>query len=281
MDEFKNWIGRSEARHDVVTPGAMARYCATVTGADIYGSDEQIVPPGFHWCLCLPDCPLSEIGADGHPRKGGFLPPIALPRRMWAASDVIFLAPLKIGAPVDRVSTVSSIDEKQGKTGKLVFVGVDHLVSSDGVENIRERQTIVYKDDAPVPAATPPCKHDTKDTPPWPIERTVTPTQVQLFRYSALSFNAHRIHYDLPYAQEVEGYPGLVVQGPMIASMLLAFAASVAGADTISRFRFRALAPAFAGNPLRLAASRKNGEVKLAAIDTLGWRTMEACAAGA
>lgn len=260
MTGLAAWIGREMRAEDTVTPAAVARFRATFDRP----GDEAVAPPGFHWCLCLPDAPTAELSEDGHPARGGFLPPVALPRRMWAASDVRFLRPLPVGAAIERVSTVAAISEKQGASGRLTFVEVDHLTRADGVEAVRERQTMVYREAPAEPMALP--ATGKADLAGWDWRRTLTPGPVLLQRYSALTFNAHRIHYDLPYATRVEGYAGLVVHGPLIATLLLDLAAQHVGGDAIGRFSFKALAPGIAGQPLHLGARRVGDTVDLAAL---------------
>jgi 3-methylfumaryl-CoA hydratase len=259
MANLTDWIGRELRADDVATPGAVARFRATVDRA----GSAAAVPPGFHWCLCLPDTPTAELGEDGHPAKGGFLPPVDLPRRMWAASDVHFLTPIAAGASIERISTIAGVTEKHGASGRLVFVEVDHVTRADGVDAVRERQTIVYRD-APAAAMPLPATGGAQRD-GWDWQRTLTPGPALLLRYSALTFNSHRIHYDLPYATGVEGYPGLVVHGPLIATLLLDLAAEHVGADAIAALSFKALAPSIAGQPLHLLARRDGDTIDLAA----------------
>ncbi len=263
-----DWIGRQEIRRDVVTKGALARFAATVGAID-----GEAAPPGFHWCLCLPDAPVDALGEDGHPARGGFLPPVPLPRRMWAASEVEFVAPIVVGATVERLSTIAAIEQKDGRSGALVFVGIDHLIRADGVDAVRERQTLVYREVSP-PMALPATGQ--ADLSAWPATRTVRPEAPLLFRHSALTFNSHRIHYDLPYARDVEGYPGLVVQGPLLASLLMKLALEQTGGRRLARFAFRGVSPAFAGQPLHLAARTGGDSITLAAIGDDGRQVLNA-----
>lgn len=189
------------------------------------------------------------MGEDGHPERGGFLPPVPLPRRMWAGSDVRFIEPLRIGQTIERKSTISNVETKSGKTGMLCFVTVDHRWTADGRLAIKEKQDIVYRDS---PAEGDPRNTVTAaavdDTPPG---KTVDPTETLLFRYSALMFNSHRIHYDRDYAVGTEGYPSLVVQGPMQATFLARHAQEV-GNSRLARFRFRSMSPLFDNAPIGL-----------------------------
>lgn len=272
MSEWKDWIGREEHRVDMLTPGLLARYRATLDCAD----GGETAPQGVHWCLCLPDAPTGDLGIDGHPPKGGFLPPVDLPRRMWASSEVEFVAPIVSGAMIERISRIAFVDEKQGGSGKLVFVAVRHETRCDGAPAVIETQTIVYRDAA---AKSAPPALPLGDAPlpeGWPIQRVVQPTAPLLFRYSALTFNTHRIHYDLPYARDEEGYAGLVVHGPLTASLLLDLAARVLGPNRLKTFRFRGVAPAYADVSLRLLARQEAKALTFAAVDGSGREVMTA-----
>ena len=277
--DWQGWIGRSERREDVVTPGLIDRWRATI---DTPVADGH-APQGLHWCLCLPDAPTADLGSDGHPqrREDSFLPPIPLPRRMWASSKVAFLAPLPVGAGVIRTSTVTGITAKSGASGELLFVTVAHDTLADGTACVHEEQSIVYR----AASDTPPAFHAPRagaaalDPGDWPHHRALLPGEPLLLRYSALTFNAHRIHYDLPYARDVEHYPGLVVHGPLTASLLLDHAARLIGPNRLTRFAFRGQAPAFCGETLTLAARRDGDTLALAAFGPTGAVAMSAEAA--
>ena len=259
-DDWIGWIGRSETATDTVTRGLVEAFAATLdseAGVDVGAS----APQGVHWLLAPPRAPLSELGADGHPRRGKFLPPIEAPRRMWAASDVRFLKPIAVGEDVARTSTVASIEAKQGASGPLVFVGVDHAFGVGGESRVEERQTLVYRDIQPYVA--PPV--GTEADAPADFERRLTPDPVMLFRFSAITFNGHRIHYDEPYATAVELYPGIVVHAPLIASLCLDLAAREFGPNRLSRFSFRGVSPAFANEPLRIAGTRQGDDLAFTA----------------
>ncbi len=274
MSEWADWIGRSERRSDVITPGLVARFCATLDRPMADG-----IPQGLHWCLGLPDAPTAELGDDGHPTKGGFLPPIPLPRRMWASSNISFEVPLRMDDAITRVSTIASIEEKSGKSGDLVFVGVDHETSVAGRVAIRERQNIVYRQPAAKAASTPPVQTGLPDLGGWDWQRQIIPSETMLFRYSALTFNSHRIHYDRPYAVNEEGYTGLVVHGPLMATLLLDLAASALGGNRLSRFSFRGQAPAFVNGSLHLVGRREDRNIYLAVLGPNGEEIMTAEAA--
>ena len=276
--DWQDWIGRAEIRHDVLTPALVARFRATIDSAEA----AEVVPQGIHWCLCLPDAPTAQLGADGHPHRTGdpsdFLPPIALPRRMWASSSVEFASPLHVGAAIQRTSTIAAIRDKTGTSGHLVFVTIAHEVLADGVISVREEQTIVYRAaNSAAPAFVAPRAGIADiDAGQWPVSRTLTPSEAMLLRYSALTFNAHRIHYDLPYAQAVEGYAGLVVHGPLTATLLLDHAAQLIGHNRLKSFAFRGLAPAFCGEDVTLVARRDGDTLTLAALGPTGQACMTA-----
>jgi len=271
MSGWANWIGKSETRYDVLTPGLLQRFCATI--------DRPVtedIPQGLHWCLCLPDASTAELAEDGHPKKGGFLPPIPLPRRMWASSSVSFDHPLQLGDEVSRISTIASIEEKSGKSGDLVFVAVDHETRVGQQVAIRERQNIVYREPAAPAAPAPPASAKPADLSGWDWQQQITPSEPLLFRYSALTFNSHRIHYDKPYAVQEEGYPGLVVQGPLMATLLLNLAASELGANKLSRFSFRGQSPAFASAAIYLVGKQEAEKITLAVLGNDGKEIMAA-----
>jgi len=200
---------------------------------------------------------------------------------MWASSSVAFLAPLPVGARVERVSTIKSIAAKSGASGDLVFVTVAHDTLADGAACVREEQSIVYRAASDTPPAFLALRPGAAslDAEEWPHRRVLVPTEPLLLRYSALTFNAHRIHYDLPYARDVEQYPGLVVHGPLTASLLLDHAAQLVGANALTRFAFRGQAPAFCGETLTLAARRDGDTLALAAFGPTGTVAMSAEAA--
>lgn len=252
---LQDWIGRRHEAEDIVTPRLLASFRATLVphAADL---GEAIAPLGLHWCLTPDIADGRELGPDGHPAKGGFLPLVPLPRRMWAASDVRFLAPIHSGNLIRRRSTIKAVEEKQGRTGSLVFVTVRHDISNGKGPVIEEDQTIVYRaaETAPTPPA-PPVEAGLAA----PHERAVEVDSVLLFRYSALTFNGHRIHYDAPYVTEVEHYRGLVIHGPLQATLLMNFAVTVVGKPP-SRFSFRGVQPATGAQRLLMRAMPGEGD---------------------
>lgn len=281
MSEWGAWIGREDVRHDRVSEELAARWLATLDRDATAGGT---VAQGLHWCLCTPDAPTATLGADGHPRRedspGSWMPPIPLPRRMWAASKVAFLAPITLGAPVERRSAIRSITAKQGGSGPLVFVEVDHATSADGELAVRETQSIVFRDAAPAgaPPSPPPPGEGRFDPGAWDAHRLLVPDEALLFRYSALTFNSHRIHYDLPYATQEEGYRGLVVHGPLTATLLLDLAQRQFGDNALTSFAFRGLSPAICGEELYLALRGDGASVELGAFAADGRPVMSASA---
>ena len=205
--------------------------------------DGGCLPALWHWIYFLEGSPARELGRDGHPARGGFLPPVPLSNRMWAGGNLRFLAPVRIGATVRRKSTIARVDQKLGRSGDLVFVTVRHeLESPKGEPLIHEEHDIVYKDPSPPVQAA----GGAIASPDAQFNRSFVPTSTTLFRYSALTFNGHRIHYDADYCRTVEGYPNLVIHGPLIATLLAGFSEEVSGGRLYS-FRYRALSPAFLG----------------------------------
>lgn len=271
MSNWNDWIGQQQEQTDLLTPALLARFRATIDSEDT----GDIAPQGIHWCLCLPDMATAELGEDGHPRKGGWLPPIPLPRRMWASSKVIFQAAICAGDTITRRSTVANITEKSGGSGSLVFVDIDHETFANGRPVVSERQTLVYRE-ASTAAPTPRPADYVQDLSEWQWHRRVTPCEALLFRYSALTFNSHRIHYDAPYAIEAEHYRGLVVHGPLSATLLLNLAGQTVGANHLKQFSFRGQSPAFAGESLDLVGRVNSGEMTLAALGGDGRITMSA-----
>lgn len=253
IDHLRGWIGRTHEAEDLVTPRLVAQFGATFA-PDVFAVPEGDAPVGLHWCLAPPAEPMAELAADGHAAKGGFLPPIPLPRRMWAGGAVETLAPLRLGDPVVRRSTVEDVLLKHGRSGPLVFVAVRHEVSTPRGLALRERHDIVYRD-APAPGAAPPPAPAPAEPRAADLAWAVEGSPVLLFRYSALTFNGHRIHYDLPYVTGVEGYAGLLVHGPIQATLCFNLAAALLG-RVPRHYAFRNVMPLVAGPVFRVAGVR-------------------------
>lgn len=239
---LQNWVGRREVAEDTITVRLAHAFCATLDLDAGNVSKGTPAPYGLHWCLAPAIVALKDIGPDGHPRRGGFLPPVALPRRMWAGGRLAFHDQLRVGDRVERSSIVKSITEKSGRTGRLCFVVVEHNYSTQRGLAIAERHDIVYRGlEAPTTerSATPDLPESAD------ISRRIDPSAVFLFRYSALTFNGHRIHFDRQYVTEAEHYPGLIVHGPLQATLLLDLTAQLRPGSPLHTFSFRALKPLF------------------------------------
>jgi len=266
---FDAWIGRESRASDRLDEGLAARWLATF---DLARPHPATMPQGIHFALCIPDAPTAALGEDGHPARDNssdsFLPPFPMPRRMWASSKIAFHAPITIGAVIERRSRIAAISEKQGSSGPLAFVDVSHETLANAALAVVETQSIVYRGAArPDAPLSPPPPGDARFDPAgWDAHRSLTPDARLLFRYSALTFNTHRIHYDAPYAQSIERYRGLVVHGPLIASLLLQLAAQELGENRLRTFQFRGLSPAMAGEPLHLVMRKSDAGYDLAAF---------------
>jgi len=280
VSEWGAWLGCGEVRSDTVNAGHAQRWLAMLDRA----MPGEAMPQGFHWCLCLPDAPTASLGADGHPLRGespaSLLPPLPhLPRRMWASSKVEFLSPIRLGAEIERRTTVQAIEAKRGGSGELVFVTLRHETLADGALAVREEQSLVYRAAAAsdAPLAPPPGK-GRFDSAGWRAHRLVVPSEALLFRYSALTFNSHRIHYDLPYAQNTERYRGLVVHGPLTATLLLDLAQRELGDNALRAFAFRGMSPAICGEELHLVMRQADAGWELAAFAADGRQVASASA---
>ena len=279
LNALADWIGRTQTVADAIGPTPVLALDATLDHAPREVPTGTPLPPLWHWLYFLPLHRQSEIGPDGHARRGGFLPPVPLPRRMWAGSQFEFRAPVRVGDQVVRRSTIADVSVKQGRTGTLVFVRVRHELFCNGAAEaaLVEHHDIVYRparqagDVEPPPQAAP-------GEAAW--QREIVPDDVLLFRYSALTFNGHRIHYDRRYVTEVEGYPGLIVHGPLIATLLLDLVRRHAPGADIASFRFKAVRPTFDLHPFRLHGQPpdEQGRLHLWAQDHDGWLTMDATA---
>ncbi|MBB5448238.1 MULTISPECIES: MaoC family dehydratase N-terminal domain-containing protein [unclassified Paraburkholderia] len=273
-EKLDDWLNKQAVAEDDITAFPLKALAATLDREE----SGNTVPPLWHWLYFLPVTPLSEVGPDGHPKRGGFLPPVPLPRRMWAGGRLTFHAPLKIGEHARRTSTIANIEDKTGRSGRLVFVTVQHTIEVDGELKLEEEHDIVYRD-APQEGARPQQPAPAPEDETW--RRMIDADAVMLFRYSALTFNGHRIHYDHPYVTQVEGYPGLVVHGPLIATLLVDLVRRELPQATLQSFAFRALRPTFADLPFvvcgKPAADGKT--IDLWAKDHEGYLTMRATAA--
>ncbi|ARP86662.1 FAS1-like dehydratase domain-containing protein [Bordetella genomosp. 9] len=232
------WIGRTETMADGLDPTLAGRVAVTL-GEPAPGPGEAL-PPLWQWAFFIPAAPMNGLGEDGHPARGGFLPPAADRNRMWAGGRIDFREPLRVGVPAERRSTIADVKEKAGRTGSLLFVTVRHEYWQAGALAIAEEQDIVYRQPAP------PRLQGSEPAPSAAWRETVVPTPVLLFRYSAVTFNGHRIHYDHPYVTRTEGYPGLVVHGPLIATMMVAAFRRANPGRRLDHLSYRGLRPLIA-----------------------------------
>lgn len=248
--DYTDWIDRTETRSDLISPFP-ARALAALAQAPTVPEKGDDLPPGWQWLYFLDTPSPEQTGPDGHPRRGGFLPPITLERRMWAAGGFEIIRPLTIGEPAERTSRIVSITPKSGASGEMIFVVLEHLIHQAGELRLREDQTLVYR-----AMPTGPTEIQPPATPPpgdWSASAPTDPAT--LFRFSALTYNGHRIHYDAAYARDVEHYPALVVHGPFLATLLLNLVAHNRPDASVRRFEFRAVSPIFSGDGLKLHGS--------------------------
>ena len=273
---LQQWIGKTETRRDQITPAPIAALSATLDRDDPPPQAGDALPPLWHWLYFVPIHRQSDLGLDGHPHRGGFLPPVPLPRRMWAGSRFGFHQPLHVGEPVSRTSRILDVRYKEGRSGPLVFVVVRHEIAGTAGLALTEEHDIVYR-------AQPQAGEPAPEPPPAPEnelwQRAIRADDVLLFRYSALTFNGHRIHYDRRYATEVEGYPGLVVHGPLLATLLMDLLRRNRS-KTPARFSFRAVSPLFDTAPFAVCGRPDdNGDtVRLWAENPAGGLAMDATA---
>jgi 3-methylfumaryl-CoA hydratase len=244
IDHLRQWIGRSQESSDVVTAQLVKGLRATLFQEIGEPKPGDAAPFTVHWCLAQPVFPMTLLGRDGHPTRGGFLPPVPLPRRMWAGGELQFFDTLRVGDEQRRNSRIADVTVKKGSSGTLCFVSVEHEVTTPRGVAIHERQDIVYREmggnqPAPAKTASPPpvAKH----------RETHVADAVLLFRYSALTFNGHRIHYDRDYVTKVEGYPGLIFHGPLQAAFIVELAAKLHGGKPPKKLSYRGVQPLFEG----------------------------------
>jgi 3-methylfumaryl-CoA hydratase len=279
LAHLRSWIDRTETTCDDITAAPLRALSAALDRDDPDPVPGTVLPSLWHWLYFLPHARQSELGADGHPKRGGFLPPVALPRRMWAGGRLRWQTdnPLRVGDAVHRISRIVSVEHKTGRSGDLLFVRVRHQVHNAHGLALTEEHDIVYRAAAqPGDLAPKPVAAETGAA--W--QRELVPDAVLLFRYSALTFNGHRIHYDRSYVTEVEGYPGLIVHGPLIATLLVDLVRRQLPQARIQSFEFRTIRPTFDLHAFRLHGqpSADGQAVRLWAQDHEGWLTMQASA---
>jgi len=272
--DWSRWVGRSETLRDSIDTGRAQAMQATLDDAEAPLHPGDALPPLWHWAYFWSLAPTAGLGPDGHAARGGFLPPIDLPRRMWAGSRVEFPRRLEVGSTVTRKSTIKSVTDKSGRSGRLAFVTVEHVISDDTGPCIVEEHDIVYREvgekGAPLPAG---------ESPPaagaW--QQAVMPSPVLLFRYSALTFNGHRIHYDQPYTTREEGYPGLIVHGPLLATLMIGQLRRHRPEARAARFAFRAKRPIFDTRPFSVCGTpnERAKRADLWVVDPDGYLAMQ------
>jgi len=274
LDHLRQWIGRTSEASDIVTAQLVKGLRATLFQEIGEPKPGDAAPWTVHWCLAQPVFPMSALSADGHPTRGGFLPPVPLPRRMWAGGELEFLDGLRVGDEATRTSRISDVTMKTGSTGVLCFVSVEHLITTPRGAAVRERQDIVYRDMSSAPAGAKPAA-----APPVAKHReSHMADPVLLFRYSALTFNGHRIHYDRDYVTKVEGYPGLVFHGPLQAAFIVEFAAKLHGGKPPKKFGYRGLQPLFEGSEFSVNANDTAAGMELWTANSAGQPTMKGTA---
>jgi 3-methylfumaryl-CoA hydratase len=261
ITKLTTWTGKTEEAQDIATPRLLQSFAATF-GRHLAPHGAGEAPLALHWCLAPPISDIEASGPDGHAAKGEFLPPVPLPRRMWAGGRVETLSPLREGDRVTRHSRIGDITYKEGRSGPLCFVAVHHDYATERGVALRERHDIVYREAAQPGAAAAGAPGPAADGEPADLTWEVEGSPLLLFRYSALTFNGHRIHYDFPYATGTEGYAGLVVHGPIQATLIANIIASLTEGAPL-RLDYRGLSPLIAGDVFRVKAKRlADGSVK-------------------
>jgi 3-methylfumaryl-CoA hydratase len=277
LDHLRQWIGRTAEASDTVTAQLVRGLRATLFMEIGTPKPGDAAPFTTHWCLAQPVYPMAELGPDGHPTRGGFLPPVPLPRRMWAGGELEFFDTLRVGDEATRTSRIADVTMKTGSTGVLCFVSVDHLITTSRGTAIRERQDIVYRD-VPTGTQTPTPAKPAAPPPSAQHRESHMADSVLLFRYSALTFNGHRIHYDRDYVTKVEGYPGLIFHGPMQAAFLVEFAARLHGGTAPKKFSYRGVQPLFEGSEFSINANETATGMELWTANSDGQPTMKGTA---
>ena len=277
LAHLQQWVGRTETLHDTASATAMSGLSATLDRDDPHPVVGTEVMPLGHWLYFLPQALQREIGPDGHPKRGGFLPPVPLPRRMWAGGRLVWEKDnrLKVGDAITRTSSIESVTHKAGRTGDLLFVVVKHVIANAQGVCVTEEQDIVYRA-AAQPGDKAPAPTIAETGAPW--RREIAPDPVMLFRYSALTFNGHRIHYDRPYTVQEEGYAGLVVHGPMIATLLTDLVRRNQPDAFIRKFAFKAVRPTLDIHHFWVNGTQDGQQIKLWGNDHEGALTMQATA---
>ena len=247
--DINDWVGNSFDISDSMAPEQLKKFEALMNDDPEAVTEGSVISPCGHWVYFNPPIPQADLAISGHERNSNFFPPVDLPRRMWAGGTIKFKKPLKTGTPADKKSTITKIEEKEGKTGKLCFVTIRHQVSASGSVAIDEEQTIVYREESEKgahPIRTQPLDID----PEW--RKSTKPDSVQLFRYSALTFNSHRIHYDQDYAREMEGYPNVLVHAPFLVLLMVNAFTSKSDGKVVSEIEYENVGPVYLGEQITI-----------------------------
>ena len=270
IELLQGWVGNTETHCDVISVAPVAGLSASLDYLSPLARVGEALPPGWHWLYFQDAVAASNLAVDGHVRRGDFMPPVPLSRRMWAGSRLHFFSPVTVGDEVRRVSIIASITHKEGRSGELIFVTLRHQIFQQEKLAIEEEQNLVYRDYGTSSSVVRPAPAE----PQW--SREICPDSVLLFRYSALTFNSHRIHFDRHYASQVEGYASLVVHAPLTATLLLDLLRRELPDSAVKDFEFRAIKPLLEGAPLFLQGRRDGQEVNLWVLDDSGALAMEA-----
>ncbi|HEY3795053.1 MAG TPA: MaoC family dehydratase N-terminal domain-containing protein [Bradyrhizobium sp.] len=276
IDHLRQWIGRTTEASDIVTAQLVKGLRATLFQEIGEPKPGDAAPFTVHWCLAQPVFPMSMLSQDGHPTRGGFLPPVPLPRRMWAGGELEFIDSLRVGDEAKRTSRIGDVTMKTGSTGVLCFVSVEHVVTTARGAAIRERQDIVYRDISSTPQAAP--AKPALLLPAAKHRESHMADPMLLFRYSALTFNGHRIHYDRDYVTKVEGYPGLIFHGPLQASFIVELAAKLHGGKPPKKISYRGLQPLFEGSEFSINANETDTGMEVWTANSVGQPTMKGTA---
>lgn len=275
MTDLEAWLGKQQERTEILDARQARLLAATLDKPA--PSEGSTLPNCWHWAWFNDALPAAELGRDGHPKRGGFLPPVPLPRRMWAGGELEFVAPLIVGEQTTKRSTIENIKHRDGSSGKLCIVTIGHQLVQAGKLCVDEKQSLVFREDPAEGAPVPPPIEPPKDA---KTSHTLTPDPVLMFRYSALTFNGHRIHYDVDYARDIEGYPDLVFHAPLTATTLCAMAGEQLGDGALKHFSYRATAPLFCNQAIEFNAKSSNGTATMWAVNPAGGQAMLATATG-
>ena len=273
MTQLEDWLGKTQTKCETIN-ARQAELLAVTLGKPAPRKNE-VLPHCWHWAWFNDALPATELGRDGHPKRGGFLPPVSLPRRMWAGGHLNFISPIIVGRKIKKTSTIADIKHRKGKTGELCIVTIEHKLFDEDTLCVDEKQSLVFRED---PAQDAPAPEHIEPPSPEEITETLQPDPVMMFRYSALTFNGHRIHYDVDYARNVEGYPDLVFHAPLTATALCNLSQQLLPKGAVTSFEYRATSPLFCNAPVKLSGAMHNGKATVWAETPTGSQAMIATA---